>query len=183
MEIEALSAEPFGRDKDGFVDWDNLEPELVALFPNKRIPHTNLHRWHDLRNEQVAAEAARLSIAAQQIAKSFAKATVANDDLAVMNAARDTIMGVLTEDASAEGRQNCAKSLIKLGDLMQKARANDIKERKVSVDEQTLQIKLDEIKRRTEALLKSVEGTAEGTAQPMTQAELVSAVRGIYGLT
>ena len=78
---------------------------------------------------------------------------------------------------------NVAKSLIKLGDLMQKAKTNKIRERKVTVDEGTLQMKLDAIKVKTEALLADVDRTPEGAPVAITREELMAKVRGIYGLT
>lgn len=179
-EIEALSAEPFGEGKSGFINWDELPTDVLELFPHLRLPHSNLHRWYDLRVTQVQQETMRQATRAQEIAKAFASATVEGDDAAVMNAARDTLMSVLCEDGTSKGRQNAAKALIKLGDLQQKARANDIKERKVSVDEQTLQIKLDQIKRKAEELLDKV---GNGGAAPMSSEELTQRVREIYGLT
>ncbi len=53
QEIEDRSGLPFNREwrtKDGgFVDWDGLRTVARQLFPNRRIPHSCLHRWHNLR--------------------------------------------------------------------------------------------------------------------------------------
>jgi len=149
-EISALSAEPFGRGKLGFIDWANLEPRVRKLFPEKRIPETTLHRWFDLRYEQVYADVMVRSEQARAIAESFAKSMLVNGNEAVVNAARDTIMNVLAEDSSDNGRTKAAAGLIALAEVMQKARANDIKERKVSVDERRIaQLEKDaELKRK-----------------------------------
>lgn len=55
-EIETVSARPFSpnwaADGAGFVDWKSLPKEIIYLFPRRRIPHSSLHRWYDLRIEQ-----------------------------------------------------------------------------------------------------------------------------------
>ena len=186
LEIENLSAQPFAGTSPkalGFVDWDNLPTDVLELFPHLRIPHTNLHRWHDLRIDQVQADVRSRSIAAREIAAVFAKSAVSNDKDAVINAARDTLMGVLSEDGSADGRQNTAKHLIKLGELMNKVTANEIRERAVAVAEQELQAKLDEIKRKTSELLTNLGVGRQAEAVPLTSEQLVDKVREIYGLT
>lgn len=57
-QIEVLSARPFSEnwpaDGGGFVDWEAFPKEVLALFPGRRIPCSNLHRWYDLRVEQGA---------------------------------------------------------------------------------------------------------------------------------
>jgi hypothetical protein len=119
---------------------------------------------------------------ARAIAESFAKSNLVNGDDAVINAARDTLMGVLSEDGTESGRLNATKGLIKLGELMQKARTNSIRDRKVAVDEQTLQMKLEDIKRRAQKLIAAVEGGAAGAPVQLTREQLLEQVRGIYGI-
>ena len=186
QEIEEQSAEPYNKgwrhDGGGFVDWNEVSTAVLELFPDMRLAHSSLHRWYDLRVEQVQRDVQLRSKQAQAIAKAFVKANLVNDEQGVINAARDTLMGILAEDGSEGGRKGAAKELIKLGDLMQKARANTIKERKVAVDEQALQIKLDEIARKAKALLDAL-GGGDGPSVPLTNDELVSRVRSIYGLT
>jgi hypothetical protein len=56
QEIEDLSALPFNpnwrTEGGGFVNWDSLRVSVQALFPGRRIPHSNLHRWFDVRVRQ-----------------------------------------------------------------------------------------------------------------------------------
>lgn len=58
-QIETLSARNFSEkwalDGLGFVDWQSLPSETLRLFPRRRIPHSNMHRWYDLRVEQGVA--------------------------------------------------------------------------------------------------------------------------------
>lgn len=182
QEIEDRSAEPVGEGLSGFVEWEKLETPVLELFPQKRIPHSNLHRWYDLRVEQVRRDVLNRSAQAREIAQAFSKSVVEGGDEAVLNAARDTFMSILAEDSSTKGRAAAGKALIVLADVMQGARANDIKERKVAIDEKVLQIKLDDIERKAKALLADVE--RDGAAsQKMTSAQLAERIRETYGLT
>jgi hypothetical protein len=144
LELEELSAKPFGKNwisgTEGFVDWENLPTPVLELFPDMRLPHSNLHRWFDLRVSQVQREVMARAAQAREIAEAFAGSTVEDGDEAVLNAARDQIMGILSENASEKGRMAAAKSLIVLAEVMQSARANDIKERKVVVEEKKIKI-------------------------------------------
>ena len=66
--------------------------------------------------------------------------------------------------------------------LMQKAKTNAIRDRKVAVDEQALQMKLDEIKRKAASVIQAVEGEASGAEAPMSREDVLKAVREIYGV-
>ena len=186
QEIEARSAAKYSNewqtDGGGFVDWDEVSVAVLELFPDMRLPHSSLHRWYDLRVAQVQQDVLIRSKQAQAIAKAFVKANLVNDEQGVINAARDTLMGILAEDGTAQGRKGAAGGLIKLGDLMQKARANTIKERKVAVDEQELQIKLNLIKQKAGEVIKAAEGETAPGAPQMSREELLQKVREIYGV-
>ncbi len=196
QEIEALSVKPAGLSDDakkaakdspkgvmlqGFVPWDTLPTEVLALFPDRRLPHSSLHRWYDLRVEQVQRDVLVRSEQAQVVAKAFAKAGMAKGDEAVINAARDQLMGVLAEDGSQAGRLNATKGLIKLAEVMLKATTNKIRERKVAVDEKALQAKLDEMKRKAGELLKDAVDGKPGE-EPISREQVISRVKEIYGL-
>jgi hypothetical protein len=144
QEIEELSSlaysEKWSEGGGGFVPWERLPLDVLELFPDMRLPHSNLHRWYDLRVSQVQEDVARRSEQARVIAKAFAKSVVKDSDGAVLNAARDQIMSVLSEDGSMNGRMRAAKGLIVLAEVMQEARLNSIKERQVKVDERKIHI-------------------------------------------
>jgi hypothetical protein len=63
-------------------------------------------------------------------------------------------MIAMSEDPTAAGRARAAKSLIALAEVMQTARANDIKERKVAVDERKLKA-MEERERLSMAKLRA----------------------------
>lgn len=148
QEIEEISALPYDakwNDRDGwskarggFVNWESLPTPVLEQFPDMRLPHTNLHRWYDLRVTQVIAETMARSAQARELAAGFVKSVVRGADEGVLNAARDQLMSVLAEDATPAGRMKAAKALIALGLVLQESRLNAIKERQVSVDERKI---------------------------------------------
>lgn len=172
QEIEEISALPPGegwRDgRAGFVKWEKLDPEVVELFPNRRLPHSNLHRWYDLRVQQVQQELEVRAVQARTIARAFASSVVEGSDAAVLNAARDQIMSVLSEDATARGRMRAAKALIVLAQVMQEARLNEIKERKVATDERRIKL----LEEREAALKRKLEAETEKVAKKLDRGQL-----------
>lgn len=54
--IDQISSLPFSanwlQDGAGFVNWEVLPAEVLALFPSRRLPKSNLHKWYDIRVEQ-----------------------------------------------------------------------------------------------------------------------------------
>lgn len=180
-EISALSAAPKG--KGGFIDWDELPPAVKKLFPKKQIPLSSLHRWYDVRVAQVRADVMRRSEQARTIAESFAKSVLVNGNEAVVNAARDTIMSVLAEDNSAGGRKAAARALVALAEVMQQARANDIKERKVSTEERKIKLLEERERLQREKLEKAARELEQkrksGSMKPEDIAKLVETTFGI----
>lgn len=166
QEIEELSSLP--RDKGGFIDWESLPTPVLELFPDLRLPHTSLHRWYDLRVEQVISETMARASVAREVAEAFAKSTVAHADEAVLNAARDQIMSVLAEDATPKGRMAAAKTLIVLADVLQEARKNDIKERSVNVDERKIQL----LEQREALARKRLEAETERASKKLAKGTL-----------
>jgi len=172
QEIEALSAEPVkledGSKGSGFIDWPALPFEVLELFPDMRLPHSSLHRWYDLRVGQVRRDVLVRSQQALKIAESFAKSQLVNGDEAVINAARDTLMGVLAEDGSESGRLNATKGLIKLGELMQKAKTNEIRDRKVGTEERRIKL----LEEREAATIRKMEQETQVAARKVSKGEL-----------
>jgi hypothetical protein len=124
----------------GFVPWDNLPMRVLELFPNCRLPHSNLARWYDLRFRQVQESMQVRSAQARELAAAFASSVVDKQSEAVTNAIRDQLLAALSEDNTATGRLKSAKALLSLAEVLQTARANDIKERKVAADERKLKL-------------------------------------------
>jgi hypothetical protein len=185
-QIEELSSLPFNKDWQtkssvGFVNWDAMPTAVLELFPDLKIPQTNLARWYDLRVAQVMRETMARSAQARELATAFAKSVVARDDQAVINAARDQLMSILAEETSSKARINATKGLIALADTMIAAKKNDLRERQVGVQEKTLQMKLDLIKQKAASLIGAIEGQEGKSPVQLTREELLEKVRDIYG--
>jgi hypothetical protein len=144
QEIEELSSLPFNKkwrtEGGGFVDWDSLPTSVLELFPDMKLPHSNLHLWYDLRVRQVVAEVQIRSAQARELAASFAKSVVKGGDEAVLNAARDQLMSLLAENVGPDARILATKGLIALAQKMQTRRLNDLRERKVATDERKMKL-------------------------------------------
>src|SRR4051812_43643118 len=54
------------------LKWDE-EQAALKMFPDRRLPVTTMHRWHDVRIEQRMAEAQREGIWAREVASAFAR--------------------------------------------------------------------------------------------------------------
>lgn len=143
LEIERLSALPYNKEwdselgKHGFVDWAPLDARVLDKFPERRLPDTSLHRWYDLRVAQVLKEIDQQGAISDKLAKAFAGRGIEGADAAVMNAARDVIFQML-QAQDEKGRDKAAAGLIALADVMNGAKRNVIRERKVAVDERAV---------------------------------------------
>ncbi len=158
--IEALSS--------SFVDWDKLPAQVSALFPGKYLPHTNLHRWHDLRYIQVRKDVMARAEQAREIAEAFAKFRMKDGDESVINAARSIIMGILAEDTSSKARERAARSLIQLSEVMQQARGNVIKERRVAAEER----RITQLEKTAEMVRGRMEAETQKAAKKLSNGQL-----------
>ncbi len=188
QEIEDLSAEPLNSSEQpharGFIDWQQLPLAVLELFPDMRLPHTTLHRWYDLRVAQVQREVLIRSKQAQKIAEAFAKSNVAQGDEAVVNACRDTLMSMLSENMTEETRLVATKGLLKLSEVMSKVRTNDIRERIVSVDERRVaqlekdaELKRSRFQKEMDAAEKKV-----SKGEPLTIADIDQIRMRVFGI-
>ena len=187
-EIEELSSLHYDKNwmskGGGFVNWDALGADVRELFPDSRLPASNLHRWYDLRFRQVMAEVEQRSVLARELAGAFAKSIVKGDDGAVLNAARDQLMSLLAEDSTPKARANATRGLIALAEMMQERRLNDIKERKVAVDERRLaQLEKDAEMKRTK-FEKETNAAADKArrGQKLTEEDINAIRASVFGL-
>jgi hypothetical protein len=128
-EIEELSKK--------FVVWDKLPRQVLELFPDLRIPKTNLHRWFDLRVSQVMERNEEERRFAQEIAADFKQSGFEDLDESVVNAIAKEVF-VMARSAKEGDKQAFRKDLLNLGFLLAEVKKNTIRERKVKVDEERL---------------------------------------------
>ncbi len=141
----------------------------VKAFPKLRLPHSNLHRWYDLKVEQAQKETLVRAEQARVIAQAFAEAGIDKMDDAVKNALRDLVFGMMLQ-VSDDGRSLIVKNLLAMAKLMNRAKANAIKERSVTIEERKLALmnKAIELKRKRQ------EQETEGTAKKLNKGRVVT---------
>lgn len=175
--------EDIEQDSPSWKEWDEVAPEVLVLFPERRLPHTNVHRWYDLRVRQVQRDVMATAAQAREIATAFAKAVVSGSDESVLNAARDQVFGIL-QQGDGSSRIFATKALIALSEVMQSARANTIKERKVAIDERRItQLEKDaEVKRKR--MEKETDDAAKKlkSGQPITEEDINRLRERTFGL-
>ena len=158
--IEAERA--FGRtwreiedDSPTWQEWDCVAADVLALFPGKRLPHSNLQRWYDVRVEQVRAEMERAAERAREMSAAIAK--VADLDqlgAAAVQALHDQVFGVSiarTPEQFAKGVEGLGYLVAKLTDAKSKKVRADAEAKRITLLEEELQRKRKEVEKQTEA--------------------------------
>ena len=96
-------------------EWEQAGPEALACFPQRRLPHSSLQRWYDLRVEQVRREQQKQSLAAHAIAAQLAAHGFSGLDDAVKNALAEAVFGLMVDGAS---KDEIMKALYQLSRLL-----------------------------------------------------------------
>jgi hypothetical protein len=99
-----------------FVPWGTLGPAVRAAFPGKFLPHTNLHRWYDLRVEQARREAEAQAVSSRTIAQSFLGRGYKDLPESIKNALADAIFAL----SATTDPEQFRKQLFELGYLVAK---------------------------------------------------------------
>jgi hypothetical protein len=148
----------------GFIKWDKLPPGVVKAFPKRRLPHSNLHRWYDLKVKQGQKETLVRAEQARVIARVFAEAGIDKVDEAVMNTLRDLVFGMMHQQ-SDEARSLMVEYLLRYGGRDERAKANAIKERSITIAERKLAL----MEKDTELKRKRLERETEGAAKKLNK--------------
>lgn len=179
-QIEELSALP--KAKGGFVDWDALDLQVLELFPEMRLPHSNLHRWYDLRVSQVRRQVIAESEKARAFAETFVPKKIADSNAAVMNAMRDQVF-TLMRNVGAGDRDKFLEGLNMLSLTLARLQRVDLQAKRVKVDQRRIRL----LERREALTRRKLEAEAEkatkklkrGELKPADLAELVQRTFGI----
>jgi hypothetical protein len=175
IEIEELSP--------SFPEWKDVAPQVQALFPGMRLPHSNLARWWDLRVDQVRAEVMRQAEAAKGLAIAFAGRGLKELPEAVLNASRDLIFSVL-EHSDEKNKSKVIKALSDLGWLMNDYRKTEIKERKVEAESKLVALKEREFEMRKRKFEEQTDKAARklGKGQSLTIEDINRIRERTFGL-
>jgi hypothetical protein len=173
-QIEEQSAKPYSKDwvKDGggFIDWPTLEPEALDEFPGLKLSSSNLHRWYDLRINQVQRQVLAESEIARNFASKFSGAGIDDANDAVINAMRDEVFA-LAGKMDSGSRAMYMDALGNLTLAMARIQRVDIQKRKVQADERKLTI----LEKDAEIRRAKMETETESLAKKQKKGELTLA--------
>lgn len=119
-------------------EWEQVTPEVMALFPGKRLPHSNLARWWDLRVEQVRQEVLAKTASVRTFVESFAKRTFEDVDDAVINALRDMTFSLITAGGDPKSEKRFMSALNEFGYLVAKIKKVKLDQAKLELEKQKL---------------------------------------------
>jgi hypothetical protein len=125
------------RDSPQWKEWDQATPEALAAFPGRRLPHSNVQRWHDLRVEQVQRERDGQTVAAQALAERLASRGIANLGAAVQNALGESVFRLALEGAD---EQRLRDELCRLAQVIAGVERGEIARQRLALDRQKLQL-------------------------------------------
>jgi hypothetical protein len=162
-----------------FVKWDELPTTVLEEFPELKIPKSNLHRWYDIRVEQVQQEIIARAEGARRLATAFAERGFDQLPQAVINALSDCMFMLMEKPNIAEDAE-FRKHMAMVGLLIAENKKNELRERKVVVEEQSLDLqrqKLAMVKTKVQGLKEEV------TKRQVTPEQLKNRLDEIYGIS
>lgn len=175
---EGLTWKEIEERSPSFPEWKAALPATCELFPGRRLPHSNLHRWYDLRVEQINQQVMEETARAREIAAAFAARPFKDLPDAVLNALRDQVFTMI-QSVNAKDQARFAGALEDLGYLVAQFQKNKIAEMKVQMEEKRVSIaqqELELMKRKIGALKEDVE------KKKFTPQELQQKLDELYGL-
>jgi hypothetical protein len=89
-------------DSPYWQEWEQASQEALAAFPGRRLPHTSLQRWYDLRVEQVEREKLRQAAAARAMAEGLAACPISDPVAAAKTALVEKVFGLMLEGADRD---------------------------------------------------------------------------------
>jgi hypothetical protein len=124
-------------DSPHWPEWDQLDPALRACFPGLRLPHSNLHRWYDLRICQAGLRREDRSFAADAVVRRLAGGPF--DDLP--DAIKTTLGQLALAVLSAGGNPLLQrKGLLCLARLLARFQANEIARQRLEIKKQRMEL-------------------------------------------
>ncbi len=162
--IEEQSARHYSKDwqKDGggFIEWESLPTEALEHFPDLKLPHTNMHRWYDLRVRQVHEQKLKEAEFAHAWAEKYAKGSLRGSTEAVVNAMQAEVFNLM-QTVSDGDRVMFLKGLNGLALVMTRLRRLELQERAVDADERKVAL----LERREAVAIEKLEAEAAKMAK------------------
>lgn len=165
------------RQSPKWEEWEKADEEQRQIFPDRRLPHSNLHRWYDLRVEQVMREQEERSQAAHAAAEKVAGRGFTNLTASVKHALGETIFELM--NANAADSADIAEALTNLGHLLVKIDRNELKREEVAQEKQKIEL----LGRKLDLMKGSVKGLKEAIEKKeVTPEQLQEKLDQIYGI-
>ena len=168
MEIE--------RQSPAWKEWAEADAEQRQIFPDLRLPHTNLHRWYDLRVAQVMKEQEERSLAAHAAAEKVAGRGFTDLTASVKHALGETVFEVMN---NADNPAAIAEALVEVGHLLVKIDRNDLKREEIEQEKQKIEL-LGQKLQMMKGGVKSLKEAAE--KKELSPEELQRKLDEIYGI-
>ncbi len=185
-QIEERSARPYSakwkQDRQGFVDWDTLPIDVLQLFPQLRIPRSNLHRWFFNSLQQARQDVLEEGDAAQKFIAAIAGKEIEGMDEAVMNAMSREVFNLIQSTGTGDrtrfiGALNeTSLVLARLGRLQLTRKKVAADERKLKLLEQREALAVKKLEAETERLTKKA-----SSGQPITPEDLADVRKKTFG--
>ena len=142
MRVEWATWDQIEEDSAGWK-WEELTEGQKKLFPERRIPHSTLHRWYDVMVRQKLEEIAKERQASLAIAEKLGAKGYEKLDESVKNAIADVVFGYAKNSNDPE---KFRAALSELGWLLARNRQLDIAKMKADTEK----LKIEEFVRRGE---------------------------------
>ena len=157
------------------LPWKDLPPEMLRLFPRRRLSGSNMCRWYDVACAQVQRENEAQRQSSVAVANSLLGGGYKNLPESVRTALSDQVFQLNRAVRKGDQEEYQAR-LLDLGNLLARFERNRIAQQKVDVARQQL-----ELQNRIAAKVKGLE--KDITKKKLSPKEMRRRFREIYGLT
>ena len=181
-------------DSPHWKEWDQAEPEVLARFPGRRLPHTNLQRgpqqarfwlagaerWYDLRIEQVRRESEAQSAAAHAAAEHLAARGFTDLTAAVKNALGEAVFSLILNGAGLQAQIDVLSNLSR---VLARLDANEISRQRVELQQRKAEMLARKAERSQTAAESLQKGQRSGApVEPAAPPEPPASRDGIAGI-
>jgi len=153
--------------------WEQIE-QLSEKFAGRRLPHTSLHRWYDVKFEQVVGEELRSQKAREAVLNAWAERDYKDLPASLRNKLADKIAD-LSLLAGPENAEKFEKTLVSIGWLLARYRQLDQEQDRLGLERE----KLERMQQAGKQVADDIEKAAKKGAQVDLTA-LAQKVREIY---
>jgi len=161
-------------------EWELAGAEALACFPHRRLPHSSLQRWYDLRVEQLRRDQERQALAAHALADQLAGRGFTDLTAAVKNALGETVFKLMLADSDLRVQIAALTSLARL--LLQLDR-NQISRERLQIERRKVRLlarKLETEKARSAQ--KSQGRKKQATGNSLTPEDIDRIRSRVFGL-